>query len=234
VIKLPADYPDHVKTFVSNVEEVGKLREIHTELTGRGPGRRHVEVLNKSGIVLMIACWEAYVEDLAVAAFDSLMSRATDHKVIPANVLVSAAKPLRVDPNESKVWELAGDGWKAVVKRHRVEVLERYVGKLNTPKPGNVDELFKKLVGLDLLSSCWGWKGTSVASARSRLERLVELRGQIAHRVKATSSVKKQHVWNCSEFLCRLAACSSNHVRQHLHSRTSAFPWRSVGYRGTK
>ena len=47
-----------------NMREVNRLLEIHWELTGGQPGRRHgVEVLNKSAIVLITACWESLVED---------------------------------------------------------------------------------------------------------------------------------------------------------------------------
>jgi hypothetical protein len=56
---LDASYPPHVRLLVSNVVEVESLLKIHRKLTGPGPGRRHVEVLNKSGIVVLVACWEA-------------------------------------------------------------------------------------------------------------------------------------------------------------------------------
>jgi HEPN superfamily RiboL-PSP-like protein len=231
---LPAGYPAHVRNLVSNGDEIYGLIKAHAALTGVGPGRRRMEVLNKSGIVLLVATWEAYIEDLATAAFSALMTAATKPSVFPKTVLVGASKPLRADLDESKVWELCGDGWKSVLENHRTQILEKHVGKLNTPKPANINELFEKLIGLKNMNSCWGWKGTSVASAGKRLENLVQLRGEIAHRVKASSSVKKAHVLKSSEFISRLAACSSNHVRSHIHSLTGINPWVQVTYRGTR
>lgn len=110
----------------------------------------------------------------------------------------------------------------------------QHVGKLNTPKPDNVDELFKKLVGVKSLSSSWSWKGTSPTGAKTRLENLVALRGEIAHRVKAAQSVKKKLVLESGRFISRLAACSSNEVRRHVHGRTGTFPWIEVRYGGVR
>jgi hypothetical protein len=227
----PAHYPEHVKRLISNTEEVDTLLTIHEDVTGDGPGRRHnVEILNKSGVVLLVACWEAFVEDLATTAFDCLMNNAISPSTFPNIVLTGASKALRSDPNETKVWDLAGDGWKRVLKNSRNELLERYVGKLNTPKPKNVDELFEKIIGLSSLSSCWKWRGTTADASKRKLEKLVELRGEIAHRVKATKAVKKQDLLESSQFVARLAARTSNTVRAFVHGRIGTHPWVQVNF----
>ena len=59
-----------------NLSEIARLLEIHKEISGPGPGYKHnVQVLNKSAIVLLLACWEAYVEDLAESAFNFMLSK---------------------------------------------------------------------------------------------------------------------------------------------------------------
>src|ERR1035438_1961739 len=94
----PAKRPLYLSTFASNIAEVRRLVAIHERLTGKGPGRRvDVETLNKSGIVLLVACWEAFVEDLADAAFEFLLTNASEHSVFPASVLAGASEPLRID-----------------------------------------------------------------------------------------------------------------------------------------
>jgi hypothetical protein len=56
--------------------EVRRLLQIHGQLGGTGPGRRWgSEVLNKSAVVLLVACWEAYLEDLVTHAFDESLNR---------------------------------------------------------------------------------------------------------------------------------------------------------------
>jgi len=69
-----------IQRFEGNVGEVKRILEIHREIAGKAPGRkRDVEVLNKSAVVLLVACWEAFIEDLAEAAFDFLLANAKTH-----------------------------------------------------------------------------------------------------------------------------------------------------------
>jgi hypothetical protein len=224
--------PAHVVDLISNTEEVFRLFGIHEELSGTGPGRRHkLEILNKSGVVLLVACWEAFVEDLATAAFDVMLAKATSHTVFPSKVLAMAAKPLRESNDEREVWRLADAGWKTVLQNHRASVIKRLVGDLNTPRPTQVDSLFEELIGLRKISTLWHWHGTTATQAAARLNRMVTVRGDIAHRVKASAAVRKQDVNNGALFISRLAAKSSNAVRQHLFDRLGQYPWTRVSYK---
>jgi hypothetical protein len=189
-----------------------------------------VEVLNKSAIILLVACWEAYVEDLAATAFDIIAAAATSADVFPSSVLVLASKELRSDPDETKVWQLAGEGWKRVLQGHRTALFDRFIGKLNTPKPALVDDLFLRLLGLQKLSASWRWHGTTSANAAARLISLVALRGEIAHRVTVGRSVRKQDVIDATNLVGRLSAASSNRVSQFLIERTGSAPWKQIEY----
>ena len=82
-----------VLSFRENMKDVNRLMEIHKELTGDDAGRRHgVEVLNKSAVVLITACWEAFVEDVATLGFDFLLSETDSHDNIPKKVLAYQPK----------------------------------------------------------------------------------------------------------------------------------------------
>ena len=224
----------HIANLNANVREVLRLIEIHEALTGTAPGRRRkVEVLNKSGIVLLVACWEAFVEDLATVAFEFLFVNATDHTAFPSKVLALASKDVRTSSDARRVWELAGTGWRTVLQQHKVQVLQEFVGTLNTPKPEQIDGLFEQLIGLSSLSTAWKWKKTSAASARQRLATLVSLRGDIAHRVTTSKNVKKVDVRKASELIDRLAAASSNRVREFLRQRTGKYAWPETTYEPT-
>jgi hypothetical protein len=227
----PAKRPLYLSTFASNIAEVRRLVAIHERLTGKGPGRRvDVETLNKSGIVLLVACWEAFVEDLADAAFEFLLTNASEHSVFPASVLAGASEPLRIDKDARAVWQLAGSGWKSVLASHKSTLYSKLIGKLNTPKPGQVDLLFEKLLGLSPLSGAWHWHGITAEAACKQLEALVVRRGEIAHRVKTSKAVGKREVVKASHFVNRLAVASSNHVRVFIYGRTGQFPWTRFRY----
>src|SRR4030095_2966986 len=178
------DFPEHLDNLLRTVADVERLVEIHEKLAGRSPARKHdVEVLNKSGVVLLVACWESFVEDLAIQAFDFLIEEAEKPSKFPRKVLALAVKSLREDPDHTRVWQLAGKGWQTVLRNHRNDVLIRFTGSFNTPRPDKVDELFESVIGLRVASRGWAWKGTTRDRVCGKLNKLIDLRGEIAHRV---------------------------------------------------
>jgi RiboL-PSP-HEPN len=222
---------DPIKGLNQNILEVRRLLEIHEQVGGATPGRKHnLEVLNKSGIVLLVACWEAFIEDLASAAFDVMLAHATDHTIFPADVLTLASSDLKSSLDSREVWKLAGTGWRVVLQAHKAELFKEYVGKLNTPKPKQIDVLFSRLIGMPSVSHGWSWRGMSSSAAISKWDRLVELRGSIAHRVAAAESVHKSTVADHIEFIFRLSVQSSNRTRSFLYARTKERPWPSYHF----
>ncbi len=221
----------HLDTLLDNLKEVERLLEIHTEVSGSDVGAKHeVEVLNKSGIVLLVACWEAFIEDLAESSFELLLRRAKEPTFFPIKVLNIVSKKLRDDKDERRIWDLAGEGWKTVLCNHQNSVIKRYIGTFNTPKPKQIDELFDSLIGLSKISKKWSWHKCKPAQARQRLERLIILRGEIAHRVSVTHSVRKSKVIQATAFIGRLAIASHNAVNASLSSRLGHNPWVEYQY----
>jgi hypothetical protein len=225
---------DPIQRLETNIREVKRLLEIHKQLAGSAPGRKHkVEVLNKSAVVLLVACWEAFVEDLASAAFEAMLANATDYTAFPNDVLVHASKKLKGSVDHREVWRLAGGGWQTVLRDHKTELFKEYVAKLNTPKPKQIDGLFSALIGLSSLSSRWTWHRTDASRASKKLLELVELRGSIAHRVAASASVRKATVYGYLWFVYRLAVISSNRVRGFVFMRVKQQPWPRYQFRST-
>ncbi|WP_407306138.1 HEPN domain-containing protein [Desulfosporosinus sp. SB140] len=102
-----------MKAFWSNRADIFRLLQIHSDVGGIKQGRRFgLEVLNKSAVVLITACWEAFVEDLAIEAFDHMLGHCQQYSQFPDGVRRIAGKTLRSSLDERKIWELAGDGWK--------------------------------------------------------------------------------------------------------------------------
>jgi hypothetical protein len=219
----------HLKQLFENLDEVRQLLDIHSKVAGRGRGRKYnVQVLNKSAIVFVVACWEAFVEDLAETALRILIEQAPDHKIFPNDLLERVASK----HGGINAWKLAGEGWKDALRSNLKEVLAKTTGTLNTPRALQVDDLFLKTIGLKSLSGSWRWKGRAVAESIDAIDKLITVRGSIAHRVKHSESVLKRDVTEAIELVSRLAAKSSNRVREFVNTQCGSYPWTLVRYKG--
>jgi hypothetical protein len=217
----------HIEALNKNTSEVQRLIEIHTAVAGHGPGRKHdVEVLNKSGLVLLCACWEAYVEDLAAAAITQLIKRVRSHEQIPVRVRTNITEALVAEKDRRKLWELAGDGWKSVLEQHGIKRINAF----HAPHTKNVDELLMRTIGAPDVSASWRWKGMSASKAKRALDKLVELRGGVAHRVGAAEHIGKRRMSRAIGFVERLATRSHNHVHTHLRKCTGEEIWPRFSY----
>lgn len=218
----------HIDNLKRNFEEVNRLLEIHVDISGSGPGRkRNVQVLNKSALILLLACWEAYIEDAAENCFEFMLNNASAPDVFPEHVLALAAKEVKKAETQ-RIWGLSGDGWRDELTRHKDKILNKYIvkGSFNTPSSGNIDRLFAELVGLTSISSEWFWPSMTNERAKSKLEELIDLRGSIAHRVEASRTVYKKDVEFYKKFISRLAVITNNRAVALVYSRTGKRPWR--------
>lgn len=226
----------HILGIQKNMSEVARLMDIHKVVSGAGAGRkRDVQVLNKSAIIITLACWEAYVEDLAKNAFEHMLNVANSPAVFPDHVLAIAGKRI-AKAGALDVWSLADDGWKAALSSHKDEILNKYVvkGSFNTPSCANIDKLYSELIGLASASREFYWPGMSNDKAKQRLQNLIELRGKIAHRVMSGNSVYKEDVETYQKFIKRLATILHNRTLALIYARTNTTPWRSYRHGKTR
>ncbi len=149
--------PSKARTaFTKNSEDVKRLLEIHEHLGGGDVGRRHrLEVLNKSAVVLITAVWEGYCEDLAAEAVEAIIQGSTDAKKLSLDLRKMIAKELEDDPHELAVWGLADSGWKKIIKSRLSRLQQERNWNLNTPKSGQIDDLFLPLCGVAVISRKW-------------------------------------------------------------------------------
>lgn len=216
------DYPCAVPSqarsdFNDNYADIERLIEIHEELAGTGPGYKHgVEVLNKSAVVLTSAVWEAYCEDLASEAVDHLIAKLSDPTKLPKELRKRIATELEDDVNDLAVWNLAKSGWKNVLKSRAQSIADERARALNTPKTKNIAELFEDAVGLTKVTSAWTWKGMNADQAGKKLDKLVTLRGDIAHRSKAADKIKKGTAKDFMDHVGRLVESTDNYVNSEI------------------
>ena len=214
------------KAFDRNVKDVERLLKIHADVGGDAQGRRFgLEVLNKSAIVLITAIWEAYCEDLAAEALDHLVANVASGSQLPKELKKKIAADIKADQNDLAMWDLADAGWQARAKARLASLMLERNRRLNTPKSDQIDELFTAAIGLSSVSSAWRWKAMSVAQARTKLDRFVELRGAIAHRGTAAAGVKKVQVTDYLKHAKRLVGKTGGRVYTHVKSATGKTLW---------
>lgn len=214
------------QTFESNKADIEQLWQIHQEIAGEGRGRkRGVEVLNRSAIIFVTACWESYIEDLAVEAFDYLLANAPGAAAIPNKVKSLAIKDIKGDPNPLRLWDLADAGWRAILLAHKTEVHDKWLGKFNTPKSEQVDGLYEDLLGINSLSSHWHWNRMTSDRAKAKLDEFITIRGNIAHRIRDARPVAKNTGSTYLTHVRQIVDRCERAVSQHLQQATGIAPW---------
>ena len=185
-----------------------------------------MEILNRSAVVLLCASWEAYIEDVATESFKFMLRSSDDPKVFPAKVRVLASRHLLEDPDGRKIWDLAGSGWKKVMEGHSHSVINVVLRDFHAPKSGKIDTLFEHLLGLRKVSNSWRWRNMTVERARNKLDGFVEVRGDIAHRVRADRSIQLSWVRGRAEHLVGLVGTTEAALAKHVRKRVGKRPWK--------
>jgi hypothetical protein len=215
--------------FDRNAEDIERLLEFHKDQGGVAKGRRYgLEVLNKSAIVLLTSFWEAYCEDIAAEALEHIVAHAPSADKLPLGLQKVIAKELKAPgSHELAIWELSDSGWRDVLKKRLASLQLDRNRLLNTPKSAKIDDLFLGALGIPKISDSWRWPTRmTAAKARSKLDHYVELRGSIAHRGAALTSVKKVQVTDYFDFLKRLVGRTGAAVRRHVDTVTPVRLWK--------
>ncbi|MFG6136653.1 HEPN domain-containing protein [Halomonas sp. B23F22_10] len=214
------------EVFSENFKDVERLLEIHVEVAGEGKGRKYgVEVINKSAVVFICANWEAFIEDLARQTVLHISRSFDSPSSMPPKLQKILASYAKRQSHDLYVLKLSGDGWKRVFENHLDDMAKAYIGAFNTPKPSNIDDLFKNLIGLSSITDCWQWKGMGKKRAKEKLRDFVSVRGAIAHRGELDNKVDKGYVKQHSDFVDKLAVATSNYLRNHIFELTGSYPW---------
>jgi hypothetical protein len=211
--------------FQKNCADIDQLLKIHSDLGGTGPGRRKLEVLNKSAVVLITAFWEAYCEDAAAEGLQYVVRHTKDAAKLPKDLRKVVAKELKADLDELAVWQLADKGWRKVLSSRLAALKSERDRQLNTPKTTQIDDLFERALGLAGISKSWRWGRVSARRAGEKLDEYVTLRGSIAHRGSGSASVRKHEVDDYYDHVKYLVDKTDARVSDVVKSVTGQAPW---------
>ncbi len=196
--------------------DVDRIIESHGQLNHDGLGRRGLGHITRSGVLMLCAAWELYLEELLVESVRTLIRRADIPTQLPQHVQKEISKTVRESKHELKPLELAGDGWKTVYDNHTTQTIQG----LNTPKSTNIDPLFKRFVGIENLSNSW-------SIGEEALNAFVTARGDIAHRGRDAGYIT---IINLHEYRAQILRCvidTDNAMADFIQRKSiGGSPWR--------
>ncbi len=207
----------------SRLGDAKRLIEIHEECTGQNRGRRvGSDALNRSAIILAVAAWEGFVEDLLKTAVLQISRHAKGPSALPDNVKEAMIAhmyeahgwgKLNTTTKET-IWALTGRGWRSSY----IDFTRARINALHTPNYENVKKLYSSTIGLADFTSDWGAKRWRPDDYRQRLEDLLLLRHRIAHGVIGQETVGKTRAKKAINMIERVSAWTEKttaaHVRQ--------------------
>ncbi|MGV3754830.1 MAG: HEPN domain-containing protein [Verrucomicrobiota bacterium] len=153
------------------------------------------DVINRSCIVLLVAAWEAYVEDILQEGYAWVLRHHESSRTMP-NVGFN------------------------LEYRKKTQALRKELAKLHNPDTGRIEPMFSKYLGLNQISSQWTWNAMTSDIAIKKLNELIRYRGAIAHRVRANGGVILPDVSQYIAFVCDLVTVTHQAVFDHLLSIT--------------
>lgn len=103
---------------------------------------------------------------------------------------------------------------------------------VNTPNTAQLNQFFKRMLGIGRVSSSWHWQGMTAERAEQKLDELVSLRGDIAHRGHSSEHVTRETVSDDRDHVTRLVGRTGNIVNAGVEkatARTESTAWIAQG-----
>lgn len=203
------------------LSDAQRLIEIHEEATGLEAGRRfNFDALNRSAVMLSVAAWEGFVEDLLKFGARFLAQRLDGPGELPENVRDAMLAQMHLDGGWTKltektkrgIWSLSGSGWRAAYIRYATQRIR----SLNTPNHDNVKKVFASVLGLPDFAANWGARRWTKDDYVTRLDTALSLRHRIAHGTLGAETVAKARAKAAISLVKRAAGWTNHAVDSHL------------------
>lgn len=197
------------------LKDVNALIKVHSQLSSKNPGKKGLGHITRSGIVMLCASWESYLEDLLLESLDYLIGSISSPKQLPKLVQKALAQYLKEHKHELKSLDMAGDGWEECLKDYAKAAVKNF----NTPNLRNIDSLFKKFLGTDKFSSNWGY---------ADINQFVSTRGDIAHKGSKAKYVTIKILCMHRDRISETVIEVDNYVSIYLKETTpsNSMPWK--------
>ncbi len=157
--------------------DIEKLISNYEDLKGGKRGKRSLDHLMRSGVLLLAAAWEVYIEEVLYESAIFVASNISPDNISPDNISLLVKKNIskavikKVSKNELAPFiNISGEAWRDFYQ----EIVWEDIEKLNTPKESQINDLFSRHLGIDEISSNF---------RHNNLDNFICFRGEIAHRI---------------------------------------------------
>jgi RiboL-PSP-HEPN len=182
-----------------------------------------LEVLNKSGIILITAAWENYCRGVAAEFVFHIADHGRTWQDVPMALRRRIAQELINDRNEVAVWRLAGEGWRSVFRSRVQDRLARGRWGVQSASSSRVSEFFAKELGVNDIQQQWQWTSVDSTQATAKLDSFVNIRHDVAHgRSQAGPMIYKSKVKVYRGLVIRLAEITDKFLESQILTLTDS------------
>lgn len=211
--------------FAGNCSDIRSYYTVHWGLKDVKGIRRHLPVFDKAMYTLVSALWEAYCEDIITEALDILATFCSDPHCLPMGLRKDLDRFVKDNRHELAVWDMAGSGWRDLVRDRLVELQGRREWMFNSPKSSQVDQLFCRSLGIAKLSDSWRIGNKEPDTVRSELDAKIAVRGEICHRHSTEAPVRKRQVKEFFNLVNILVEITDREVGNVIAGATAVHGW---------
>lgn len=164
--------------FLNLIKDVDELIDAYEVL--KAANRRNLGCISRSGILMLCASWEFYMEELLLESIDFLNNRRLSIDKLPIEVKKQIGNRIRAERNEIKPLELAESGWRTIWRTYaKIDT-----DILNTPNQEKLDNLYKRNLGISKVSDFW------ITYEPSEINEFIRTRGKIAHKGRSVRGIQ--------------------------------------------
>ena len=202
--------------FKENSKDTLNLIDSHKILSTGNKGKQGLGHITRSGILMLCASFELYIESLLLESVNFFKQYLTSPMNLPKLVQKNIALQVRNDKHELKPLHLAGIGWQTVF----YDYAKAATDSLNTPNSTNLYKLFKNYLGLENFSSNWNIPSTD-------LDSFISKRGAIAHTGREAKYIRIPELIKDNEIILKLVREIDELLLDHLKNNnpTHRQPW---------
>lgn len=166
--------------FINNLNETMALLELFCTDTNDLSKR----ILLKSAVVVSVAYWERYIEDLVLEGSQFIADGLRNPTDLPERIKQKTVLSVVKENRESNpcafsksVWDFSGEGWAEQYKAYAADV----VGSFNTASLSNVRGIFWNVLGIRDVFDGWEPPDRFAEMGLKRLDMFINRRHEIAH-----------------------------------------------------